>query len=86
MYLNETCKNAVNVDSFINHLVYELADPKLMIGSYYVDGTCSILRKNLKVLPLDRRPLHCMKEDPHQQLMHIRQDDKWNVSTFVNWL
>ena len=25
-------------------------------------------------------------EDPHQQLMHIRQDDKWNISTFVNWL
>ena len=25
-------------------------------------------------------------EDPHQQLMHIRQDDKWNTSKFVNWL
>ena len=29
----------------------------------------------------------CMEgEDPNQQLMHIRQDDKWNIGTYVNWL
>ena len=86
VFLNETCKNAVNLDSFIKNLVYELADTKLMIGSY-VEGTCSILQKNLNGLPLNKRPMHCIEgEDPHQQLMHIRQDDKWNISTFVNWL
>ena len=26
------------------------------------------------------------KGRPHQRLMHVRQDDKWNISTFVNWL
>ena len=86
VFLNETCNNAINLDSFTKNLVYELADTKLMIGNY-VEGTCSILQKNLNGLPLNKRPMHCIEgEDPHQQLMHIRQDDKWNISTFVNWL
>lgn len=86
VFLNETCKNAINLDSFIKNLIFEMVDPKLMIGNY-VDGTCSILQKNLNGLPLNKRPLHCMEgEDPNQQLMHIRQDDKWNVGTYVNWL
>ena len=86
VFLNETCKNAINLDSFIENLIYVLADAKLMIGSY-VEWTCSILQKNLNGLPLSKRPMHCIEgEDPHQQLMHIRQDDKWNISTFVNWL
>ena len=55
-FLNETCKNAINLDSFIKNLVYELADTKLMIGSY-VEGTCSILQKNLNDLPLNKRPI-----------------------------
>lgn len=86
VFLNETCKNAINLDSFIKNLMFELADPKLMIGNY-VDGTCDILQRNLDELPLNKRPLHCMEgEDPNQQLMHIRQDDKWNIGTYVNWL
>ena len=86
VFLNETCKNAINLDSFIKNLMFELADSKLMIGSY-VEGTCSILQKNLNGLPLNKRPMHCMEgEDPNQQLMHIRQDDKWNIGTYVNWL
>jgi hypothetical protein len=86
VFLNETCKNAINLDSFIKNLMYEMADSKLMIGSY-VEGTCSILQKNLNGLPLNKRPMHCMEgEDPNQQLMHIRQDDKWNIGTYVNWL
>ena len=86
VFLNETCKNAINLDSFIKNIMFELADSKLMIGSY-VEGTCSILQKNLNGLPLNKRPMHCMEgEDPNQQLMHIRQDDKWNIGTYVNWL
>ena len=86
VFLNETCKEAINLDSFIKNLTFEIVDPKLMIGNY-VDGTCSILQKNLNVLPLNKRPLHFLEgEDPNQHLMHIRQDNKWNIGTYVNWL
>ena len=53
----------------------------------YVDGTCNILKRNLDGLPSNKRPLHYLEgEDPNQQLVHIRQDDKWNIGTYVNWL
>lgn len=86
VFLNETCKDAINLESFIKNIIFELADPKLMINNY-VDGTCNILKRNLDGMPLHKRPLHYLEgEDPNQQLMHIRQDDKWNIGTYVNWL
>jgi hypothetical protein len=76
VFLNETCKDAINLDLFIKNLVFELANTKLMIGSY-VDGTCNIIQRNLDGLPLNKRPLHYLEgEDEHQHLVHIRQDDK----------
>ena len=72
VFLNETCKNAINIDSY-KYLVYELADTKLIIGSY-VEWTCSILQKNLNDLPSRKRPMHCIvEEDPHRKLMHSTQ-------------
>ncbi len=86
VFLNETCKDAINLESFIKNLVFELADRKLMIGSY-IDGTCSIIQKNLDTLPINKRPLHYLEgEDPNQQLMHIREDDEWKIGTELNWM
>ena len=86
VFLNETCKDAINLESFIKNLVFELADKKMMIGSY-IDGTCSIIQKNLDVLPINKRPLHYLEgEDPNQQLMHIREDDEWKIGTELNWM
>lgn len=86
LFLNETCKDAINLDMFIKNLIFELADTKLMIGSY-VDGTCNIIKKNLEVIPINKRPLHYLEgEDPYQQLMHIREDNKWKIGTELNWM
>ena len=86
VFLNETCKDAINLESFIKNLVFELADKKMMIGSY-IDGTCSIIQKNLDVIPINKRPLHYMEgEDPNQQLMHIREDNEWKIGTELNWM
>ena len=86
VFLNETCKDAINLESFVKNLVFELADKKLMIGSY-IDGTCNIIQKNLDVIPINKRPLHYLEgEDPNQQLMHIRQDNKWKIVTELNWM
>jgi hypothetical protein len=86
IFLNESCGQAINFDDFIKHLFFENADASKMIGSY-VEGTCNIIQKNLEELPLNRRPLHYLVgEDPHQNLIHIRQDDKWNVNSELNWM
>jgi hypothetical protein len=66
--------------------MFEFANSTLMMESY-VDGTCNIIQRNLEQLPVNKRPMHCLAgEDPHQQLMHIRQDDIWNTSSKLNWM
>ena len=78
--------NAINFEDFIKNILFEHADSKLMIDSY-VEGTCNIIKRNLEELPINKRPLHyIVGEDPHQKLMHIRQDDKWNIGTELNWM
>jgi hypothetical protein len=86
IFLNEKCGQAINFDDFIKHIIFENADASKMIGSY-VEGTCNIIQRNLEELPLNRRPLHYLVgEDPYQQLLHIRQDDQWNMTTELNWM
>jgi hypothetical protein len=86
IFLEEKCGQAINFDDFIKHLIFENADASKMIGSY-VEGTCNIIQRNLEELPLNRRPLHYLVgEDPHQNLIHIRQDDKWNINSELNWM
>lgn len=86
VFLNEKCNNAICLNDFIKNLRYELSDRKLLIESY-VEGTCDIIQKNLEELPLNKRPLHYLQgEDQYQQLMHIRNGDKWDVGTELNWM
>jgi hypothetical protein len=85
VFLNEKCGEAINLEEFVKRIMFEYANSKLMMESY-VEGTCNIIQKNLEQLPVNKRPMHCLTgEDPHQQLMHIRQDDKWNTSSELNW-
>ena len=85
-FLNESCGNAINFEDFIKNILFEHADSKLMIDSY-VEGTCNIIKRNLEELPINKRPLHYLVgEDPHQKLMHIRQDNEWNIGTELNWM
>ena len=86
IFLNESCNNAINFEDFIKNILFEHADSKLMIDSY-VEGTCNIIQRNLEELPINKRPLHYLAgEDPHQQLMHIREGGEWNVGTELNWM
>ena len=86
IFLNEKCSNAINFDEFINKITFSNTDKIIMIGDY-VGGTGIILKRNLENIPVDKRPLHYLAgEDPHQQLIHIRQDNKWNMSTELNWM
>jgi hypothetical protein len=50
IFLNETCKDAINLGSFIKNIILELADTKLMINNH-VDGTCNIVKRNLDEMP-----------------------------------
>ena len=74
-FLNETCKNAMNITDFINSLQLQLSDLENVGKLGYVDGISSIIVKNLNALDETTRPIHCT--DKKRETMYVKDADKW---------
>jgi hypothetical protein len=74
-FLNETCKNAMNITDFINSLQLQLSDLENVGKLGYVDGISSIIVKNLNALDETTRPIHCT--DKKRETFYIKDEDKW---------
>jgi hypothetical protein len=74
-FLNETCKNAMNITDFINSLQIQLSDLENVGKLGYVDGISSIIVKNLNALDETTRPIHCT--DKKRETFYIKDEDKW---------
>jgi hypothetical protein len=75
VFLNEKCKNAMNMSDFISSL--EILDEDFEnIGKLgYVQGISNIFIKGLKDLDETKRPLHC--NDIKRETLYIKEDDSW---------
>jgi hypothetical protein len=74
-FLNETCKNAMNITDFVNSLQLQLSDLENVGKLGYVDGISSIIVKNLNALDETTRPIHCT--DKKRETFYIKDEDKW---------
>jgi hypothetical protein len=74
-FLNETCKDAMNMSEFINSLTLQLSDLESVGKLGFVDGISNIIIKNLKALDVEKRPVHCC--DAKRETMYIKDHDKW---------
>lgn len=74
-FLNETCKNAMNITDFINSLQLQLSDLENIGKLGYVDGISSIIVNNLNALDETTRPIHCT--DKKRETFYIKDEDKW---------
>ena len=74
-FLNETCKDAMNMTDFINSLTLQLSDLENVGKLGFVDGISNIIIKNLEALDIDKRPVHCC--DAKRETMYIKDQDKW---------
>ena len=74
-FLNETCKNAMNITDFINSLQLQLSDLENVGKLGYVDGISNIIVKNLNALDETTRPIHCT--DKKRETFYIKDEDKW---------
>jgi hypothetical protein len=74
-FLNETCKNAMNIMEFIDSVKLQLTDLEKLGEIGYVDGISNIIVKNLKALDVDKRPVHCT--DAKREVLYIKDDNKW---------
>ena len=74
-FLNETCKEAMNIGEFVDSIKMELCDLERVGEKGYIEGITSIIVKNLKELDITKRPVHCT--DKKRETIYIKHDNKW---------
>ncbi len=75
VFLNETCKNAMNITDFINSIQLNLTDLEKVGELGYVEGISKIIIDNLKLLDITERPVHC--SDFKRDVLYVKDADKW---------
>ena len=74
-FLNETCKNAMNITDFVESITLHLSD-LISIGDIgYVEGVSKIIVKNLNNLDETERPIHCT--DNKRETFYIKDQNQW---------
>jgi hypothetical protein len=75
IFLNETCKNAMNLKDFMDSIHLELSD-LINVGEVgYIKGISDIITTNLNALSITDRPIHC--SDGKREVLYIKDEDKW---------
>ena len=75
-FLNETCKNAMNITDFVDSIKLQLSDLMEVGELGYVEGISKIIVKNLNNLDETIRPVHCT--DKKRETMYIKDEGEWN--------
>jgi hypothetical protein len=75
VFLNEDCKDAMNITDFIDSIKFQLADLEHMGKVGYVEGISNIIIKNMKALDVTMRPVHCT--DQKRETIYIKDEGVW---------
>ena len=74
-FLNETCKNAMNITDFVDSIKLQLSDLMDVGELGYVDGISKIIVKNLNNLDETIRPIHCT--DKKRETFYVKDQNQW---------
>jgi len=74
-FLNETCKDAMNITDFVDSITLQLSDLEKVGEMGYVEGISNIIIKNLNNLDETKRPLHCT--DKKRETIYIKDEGQW---------
>ena len=75
VFLNEHCKDAMNISEFVDSIQLGFNDLVNVGKVGYVEGISSIIINKLRSLDIHKRPMHCGDEKRHS--MYIKEDGKW---------
>ena len=75
VFLNEQCKDALNISDFIDSLKITLEDLLFSKTNGISRGIADVMIKGLKELDVYKRPIHCI--DIKRDIMYIKNEDKW---------
>ena len=75
VFLNEDCKDALNIKDFVNSLQLQLKDLENTGKLGFVEGTSKIFIDGLNKLEITKRPIHC--SDIKEETLYIKNNDIW---------
>ena len=74
-FLNETCKDAMNIQDFIKSLQLNVQDLERVGELGYAEGISRMFVDGLNELEVTKRPIHC--SDLKREVIHIKDKDVW---------
>jgi hypothetical protein len=82
VFLNETCKDAMNISDFIESVQLQVSDLENVGKVGYIEGISNIIIKNLQALEVEKRPVHCT--DQKREVMYVKEDNIWEKEDEAN--
>ena len=79
MFLNEDCKDAMNLTDFIDSIQLSVEDIESIGSRGQIDGMATILINKLNNLDVLERPMHC--SDVITETIYIKDKDKWQIES-----
>jgi hypothetical protein len=74
-FLNEQCKDALNIMDFINQLQLKTSDLEMVGRLGYTEGIAKLFIRGLKELDVFKRPIHC--SDLKREVLYVKDQDSW---------
>jgi len=74
-FLNEQCKDAMNITDFVNSFDLQLSDLESVGELGYVEGMTKIFLDKLNSMDIYKRPIHC--SDVKREILYVKDEDKW---------
>ena len=75
LFLNETCKDAMNINDFVESIKLQVSDLENVGEVGFVEGISTIIVKNLNALDITKRPIHCT--DKKRETIYIKDENVW---------
>jgi hypothetical protein len=75
VFLNETCKDAMNIMDFVDSIKIQLSDIESIGELGFVNGISKLIIKHLNALDENMRPIHC--NDPKRDSLYVKDANVW---------
>ena len=82
IFLNETCKDAMNIDDFISDIKITFEELLAIGDTGFVNGLSDIVVKRLRDMEITKRPIHCT--DAKRETIYLKESDVWNKDSREN--
>jgi hypothetical protein len=79
VFLNEKCKDAMNLTDFVNSMTLDFSDLEELGKLGYVEGISRQMVRKLNEMDIYKRPIHC--SDLKRETIYVRDDDVWEKET-----